>query len=58
MENGKGCTIDWKQRQWDSAASMLFQKGNTIKHAISLLYPLETAAGDTIGQNVEGKCQK
>ena len=40
------------------AASVLLPNGNTIKHAINLLYPLETAAGDTIGQNVEGNCQK
>ena len=37
---------------------MLLPNGNTIKRPINLLYPLETAAADTIGQNVEGNCQK
>ena len=57
MEIGKDCTIDWKQRQL-RAASVLLPNGNTIKCPINLLYPLETAAADTISQNVEGNCQK
>ena len=40
------------------AASVLLPNGNTIKRPINLLYPLETAAADRIGQNVEGNCQK
>ena len=40
------------------AASVLSPNGNTIKRLINLLYPLETAAADTIGQNVEGNYQK
>ena len=38
------------------AANVLPPNGNTIKRPINLLYSLETA--DTIGQNVEGNCQK
>ena len=40
------------------AASVLLPNGNTIKRPINLLYPLETAAADTISQIVEGNCQK
>ena len=30
------------------AASVLLRNGNTIKRPINLLYPLETAAGETV----------
>ena len=40
------------------APSVLLPNGNTIKRPINLLYPLETAATDTVDQNVENNCQK
>ena len=40
------------------ASSVLLPNGNTIKRPNNLLYPLETTAADTIGQNVERNCQK
>ena len=40
------------------APSVLLPNGNAIKHPINLLYPLETAATDTVDQNVEDNCQK
>ena len=40
------------------AASVLLPNGNTIKRPINLLYLLETAAADIIGQNVEDNFQK
>ena len=40
------------------ATSVLLLNGNTIKHPISLLCPLETAPADRAEQNVEGNWQK
>ena len=40
------------------AASVLLPNGNTIKRSTNLLYLLETAAADIIGQNVEDNFQK
>ena len=36
----------------------MLPNGNAIKRPINLLYPLETAATDTVDQNVEDNCQK
>ena len=39
-------------------ASVLLPNGNTVKRPINLLYTLETAAADTVDQNIEDNCQK
>ena len=40
------------------AASVLLPNGNTVKRPINPLYTLETAAADTVDQNIEDNCQK
>ena len=40
------------------ASSVLLPNGNTIKRPNNVLYPLETTAADTIGQNADRNCQK